>query len=53
MNYFCFADTQKAEILNKQGAEIVKSVYINSLNSSILLISIEVNFNVVGQMKCR
>ena len=53
MNHFCFTDTQKAEILNKQGAEIVKSVYLNSLNSSILLISIEVNFNVVGQMKCR
>ena len=39
--------------MNKHGAEIVKSVYLNVLNSSILLISIEVNANIIGQMKCR
>ena len=40
-------------ILNKNGAEIVKSVYLNQFNLSVFLISIEVSGSVVGQMKCR
>lgn len=31
----------------------MKSVYLNTFNNSILLISIEVNDCVMGQMKCR
>ena len=48
-------DSKEVKILNKTGAEIVKSVYLNVFNSSILLISIEVSGSggVIGQMKCR
>ena len=40
-------------ILNRKGSDIVKSVYANVRNQSILVVSIEVAAGIAGQMKCR